>query len=223
MRKYSDDEMLEIALIENLQREDLNPIEETQGILNLLELRLRALGEDKGAVSVLNTMMHYRQGEIGNNVIPKIEETVERTFSMLSMNWGSFLKNRVPLLSLPDDLKEALIHHRNFKPAHAREIGKVDNPAVREQLIKAVLDDGMGLRELKMRVGLYLEKMEGRVPGEEKKQGFITFDEVPRLKYRPSKRLHNFTISKKVDLAGTLRVLADLVEQGKLRSYVSED
>ena len=156
-----------------------------------------------------------------NNVIRR--DLVEEIFNRLSMNWLSFLKNNIPLLSLADDLKYALIHHKSFKPAHAREIGKIDDPALRGQLIKAVLDDGIGLRELKMKVGLYQEKLEGRVPGREKKQGFITFDEVPRLKYRPSKRAHTFTISKKADLAGTLRLLADLVEQGKLRSYISED
>jgi len=37
IRDFDDKEMLEIALIENLQREDLNPIEEAEGISSLIE------------------------------------------------------------------------------------------------------------------------------------------------------------------------------------------
>ena len=37
IRDISENEVVEIALIENLQREDLNPIEEAQGIKQLIE------------------------------------------------------------------------------------------------------------------------------------------------------------------------------------------
>lgn len=38
VREASDAEVLELALIENLQREDLNPIEEAQGFKNLIDI-----------------------------------------------------------------------------------------------------------------------------------------------------------------------------------------
>src|SRR4028118_2019383 len=37
VREMTDDQAVQYALIENLQREDLNPVEQTEGLLNLLD------------------------------------------------------------------------------------------------------------------------------------------------------------------------------------------
>lgn len=58
IRDLDDKEMLEIALIENLQREDLNPMEEAEGIYNLIETYqlnqeqvAKRLGKSRPAIS----------------------------------------------------------------------------------------------------------------------------------------------------------------------------
>ena len=49
IREFSDQETLEIALIENIQREDLNPLEEARGYKNLLEF---GITQDEAAQAV---------------------------------------------------------------------------------------------------------------------------------------------------------------------------
>ncbi len=39
IKDFTDEEMMEIALIENIQREDLNPIDEAKSVLNIINLR----------------------------------------------------------------------------------------------------------------------------------------------------------------------------------------
>jgi ParB family chromosome partitioning protein len=71
VRELSNEDAFQLALIENLLREDLNPVEETEGILQLLAVRL------KRNVESVPTLLHRLQREykeaakVANNVIGK--------------------------------------------------------------------------------------------------------------------------------------------------------
>jgi ParB-like chromosome segregation protein Spo0J len=147
----TDDQAVQYALVENLQREDLNPVEETEGLLNLLALRLEC--DTAEVTSLLYRMENEAKGKITRNVSGNSEaSTVEQVFASLGrINWQSFVRTRLPLLKLPDDILEAL-RSGQLEYTKAKEIAKLKSESERQELLEDAIASSLSLSQIRERI-----------------------------------------------------------------------
>lgn len=152
VRRLSDEEAQLMALAENLQREDLNPLEETEGVLGLLALRLEQPVEQ--VVALLYRMDNEAKGKATHNVMGRPEAVlVEETFDSLGRGtWQSFVANRLPLLKLPEDVLE-VIRSGRLDYTKAKAIARVRDAKARASLLQRALQEGLSLSQIRQEVG----------------------------------------------------------------------
>lgn len=151
IRELDDNEALQLALVENLQREDLNPVEETEGILQLLALKL-----DIPVLDVPPLLYRMRNEVIGNSkqnvLINSDAQTVQTVFAELgTLSWESFAASRLPLLRLPPEVLEAL---RSGKIAYtkAQAIARIKDDSQRKKVLEEAIAQDLSLSEIKARI-----------------------------------------------------------------------
>jgi ParB family chromosome partitioning protein len=150
-REMDDKTTYQVRLVENLQREDLNTLEETEGILELLALRL-AISVDE-TVKLLQKMENEAKGKITRNVTGNSQTLlIEEVFTALgSMRWDSFVRNRLPLLNLPPDVLE-VVRSGRLEYTKARAIARVKDQETRIELLETAIDYNLSLSEIKRKV-----------------------------------------------------------------------
>lgn len=149
IRHLSEKDAVQVALLENLQREDLNPVEETEAILQLLSMNLDCPKPE--VISLLNQVAHIikQGGELTNNVIRERWETVEQVFAVVGrLTPDSFRSNRLPLLNLPDDVLDALRQGR-IEYTKARAISQLKDEELRKEILEKVIKENLSVREIR--------------------------------------------------------------------------
>ena len=150
----SAEEAAQIALVENLQREDLNPIEETEGILKLLSMRLEIPVEAVPSLLYrLKNQATKTSDESSHNVMANSEAAaVEAVFQGVArMSWHSFVKNRLPLLKLPEDILEA-VRSGQLAYSKATVIARIKDTEARQQLLETAIQDDLSLTQIRARI-----------------------------------------------------------------------
>ncbi|MBV9388486.1 MAG: ParB/RepB/Spo0J family partition protein [Chroococcidiopsidaceae cyanobacterium CP_BM_ER_R8_30] len=151
VRNLDNTEAITLALIENLHREDLNAIEETESILALLALKLELSQEE--TVSTLLRMAKEAKGQTAQNVLDqsKIATIISVFDSLGRMSWESFVASRIPLLSLPKDLQQA-IQTRVLDYTKAVALFRLKDDEQRSILLKQVLEQNWSIRQIQAHI-----------------------------------------------------------------------
>jgi ParB family transcriptional regulator, chromosome partitioning protein len=143
-------EAWQIALVENLLREDLNPIEETEGVLKLISLRLD-LDKDK-VTAILYALLNDKQRMTDNVISHPQGLVVIKVFEEIGSSWESFIANRLPLLKLPADILKA-IKSGKLEYTKGRAIARLEDAHDRENLLKLVIEEGCSLAQIRKLIG----------------------------------------------------------------------
>jgi len=125
VRNMNDAETASVALIENLQREELTVIEEATAYLKLIEIH-----------SLTQEALAQR---LGKN--------------------QSTIANKLRLLKLPDDVKNA-VQDKVISERHARALIKVDDPEVQNHILKLIIDRDLNVKQTEEQIAKLDEVVE---------------------------------------------------------------
>lgn len=204
VRKIDDEQTLQIALIENLQREDLNPVEETEGILDLLVITLQISREE--IISTLNIAAHAkRKGEdVADNVIRKNLDEIEKVFALVgTLSPESFRTNRLPLLNLPEEVLNAL-RTGQLEYTKARAIAKLKEPEQRQHLLEKAIAENLSLAQVK-------EEIKRQLPCKAEPLDFN--DRISKIEQAIRRKGLLKDLEKRQEIDNLLKSLESLIEE----------
>jgi ParB family transcriptional regulator, chromosome partitioning protein len=144
VRQMSDMEAKQFALLENLQRQDLNPVEETEGVLDLLSVVLEI---DRPSVVSLLSQSARSNTDSAEISSPAWQKAIG-IFDTLGLTPESFRVNRLPLLNLPKDILNA-VKQGEIEYTKARAINMLPDEELRQELLKTAIGGGWSLQQIR--------------------------------------------------------------------------
>ena len=130
VQEHDDTATLEVALAENLNREDLNPIEYLTGMLSLLTVKLNASQEE-----VIAKLYQVKN----NTAAPADKESIREVFARFGKTSSNFIKNILPLRNLPEDILQA-VQSGALEYSKALVLKSVTDDRLRAELLARACD-----------------------------------------------------------------------------------
>ncbi len=153
IRKLSQEEAFQLALMENLQREDLNPVEETEAILQLLTFQLKL--SNKEVIELFSAAAHPQRASVDNVIHSQKWEQLLKIFRVVGkFTPESFRTNRLPLLKLPQDILEPL-RQGKIEYTKAKTIARIKDETVRGGLLSEAVSQSLSLSQIRERVKVF--------------------------------------------------------------------
>lgn len=146
---YTDEQALEFSLVENLVREELSKLEETEGILDLIALKL---GKQKAeVVQLIHSDGHSRRLK-GRSISPNsLLGQIVSILDRLGVDLQLFRTKNLTLLNLASDLKQAHLTG-DLSYTKALELNKIKEPLLRKKLLKQAITQQWSFSEVKDQV-----------------------------------------------------------------------
>jgi ParB family transcriptional regulator, chromosome partitioning protein len=150
VRDLSDEKVREFALMENLAREDLNPIEETEGILELLAAKLKSSPDD--VIGMLQVGGHRERDSAKEMALSSQWQAIDEVFTKIGrFTPESFRVNRLPLLNLPEEILQA-IREGKLEYSKARAIARIEDRQKRLELLEAAIEEKLSRAQILRRI-----------------------------------------------------------------------
>jgi ParB family chromosome partitioning protein len=153
----SDQESRELALTENLLREDLNPVEKADAVLSLAAIRIQATPTE--VRQLLDKAANDRRQGTDNVTRTSQWQSLEAFFQELPdrITPESFRTNYLPLLNLPPDILAAL-REGKLEYTKAKAIASLKEDRHRQQLLKKTIESNLPIREIRNQVRVIKEQ-----------------------------------------------------------------
>ena len=177
---YSDEQALEFALVENLVREDLSKLEETEGILALMVLKLQL--EREQVITLIrreghNDALSRRTSSTTANI-----DWVIDILGRFGIDLQLFRTKHLPLLNLPENLSQAHLTGQ-LSYTKALELNRVKDDAARADLLTQALQNQWSLGEVKQQVRAWRSQAVPPVKG----QGQVVLDRITAIRKQAQK------------------------------------
>lgn len=142
---YSEFDQAIDALVENLQRDDLNVVEEVEGIFQLVQMRAAGeLGEEQaGQLDYLAIEQAFnRMRNADDQSFSGIERVIEEIASELGFSWKSMAVKKVSVWRWPPEVVHAL-REQAISLDVARVLQRIENAAERSRWLSRAIDEGL--------------------------------------------------------------------------------